>query len=81
VTLKTIECGFLAVKGLPTYTCDGCGLQALGSTVSNETRTWFDMSEAGAQVRALLANVSNQHMPIGWASYGNGAHKCPRCAR
>ncbi len=80
MSLKTIECGFLAVKGIPTYTCDGCGVHARGSTVSNESRTWFDMSEAEGQVRALLSHVSNSHMPVGWAGYGNGVHKCERCA-
>jgi hypothetical protein len=58
---------YVMTKALPVYTCSKCPAKATGSTVRFEGTSLED---------AQNQTVSNSHMPIGWASYGD-EHRCP----
>lgn len=67
------------VKGLPLYKCIGCGVQAIGDTVT------IELSSAGMSAKELseeleARNFSNHHIPVGWAGYTEGV-RCGRCKK
>lgn len=67
------------VNARTIFTCDACRAQAPGGTaaivveddkIGRPTLT-FDQRAA--------RNVGGNLMPVGWAVYGAGHHKCPNC--
>lgn len=65
----------VTIKALPVYVCSKCPTVGVGSTV----RTEFD--GVNIDLATLRFNVSNQHIPVGWSSYGRDDVRCPTCTK
>ena len=72
----------VTVRGRAAYSCDRCGRVSLGSLVT------LNLQQV-ADIAAATRNLSNQNMPVGWASYYRtkqvhdrfavDEHRCPTC--
>lgn len=56
----------------PYYRCRGCGVVQVGSIA-----TWSDAYLPAVEELPALPH----NMPMGWASYGVGFYRCPKCVR
>lgn len=68
--------GVASIKVLPIFTCTVCGKEAIGSTEHMEV----EFKSFSSLFVLDGATPSNNHMPIGWASYGRGNVKCEECS-
>lgn len=70
----------VVAKGTPIYVCSECGAKAAGDAVTLELDgIESNPSDIGHMLLGKSQYVSNNHMPVGWAGYGKGIHKCPDC--
>lgn len=80
MTLAALYVRYVKIKALPVYTCDRCGVSNIGDTYTLEERG-FGLSPAHVLSNA---NVSNNHMPVGWTGFlvdGKNVHRCPDCVK
>ena len=80
---KTLQYRSMSIKAVPTYTCDQCGAQAQGATVTHTfvERAWSRPEDVATSLSMAAREVHNNHMPLNWAGYGISRHLCPSCKR
>lgn len=77
VVIKTMN-----LRGIPVYECTRCKRLAEGSTVRIDlTDLSIRPVQAGIVAARECANISNNHMPIGWVSNGRDDVRCPECSK
>lgn len=80
MTIPTLVFATVSAKARSYWTCDGCLTRAQGSTVRVEsTDLNHSPGQMGEAMVRLSSNISNQNMPVGWASYVGSRHLCPKC--
>jgi hypothetical protein len=68
------------MTGIPVYTCSMCGAQGHGTQVRlDRVGLSCDPAYVGALFEQDARNVSNDHIPVGWGSFGRGDTRCSRC--
>lgn len=67
------------VTALPIYHCELCKAMEYGSIVTLEVDLIGTAQDLRDAIEGKASNVSNTHLPAGWAGYGPTRHRCSKC--
>jgi hypothetical protein len=68
-------------KAIPVFTCVDCGAEGHGDTYNGEMDIHEDPIGMGAHFARHANHVHMQLIPVGWAAYGRGVARCPKCIK
>jgi hypothetical protein len=69
------------MTGIPVYTCSMCGARGHGSKVTLARNGMScDPGHVGALFEQAQHYVANDHIPVGWGSFGRDDTRCHVCA-